>query len=387
MFCVSAGRVFTLVDETPTGLGPRTPERWALIARDAFNGTFLWRKPIAEWGHAAWGQWKGGYYERFNHPMLGKRLAAVGDMVYVTLGYRAPLMALNASSGQRLWQSTPLATIDEVVVDGKSLYVSSYEDLQSPSPTSDTVAMKRVIAYDAGSGAIRWNSEDRYAGVCPRLDHAKTVGHLYLVAGEKSIFLLDQRDVVAVDKRSGGEIWRAPRPSHGDVPMHFGVNATGLCKLLVADNTLLLLQLTSRGSKGSQSNQGGGQPWDRPTAAILRAYDAETGDVRWTVPCGAWGHYSLPELFVMGGRVWVHERESLEIAGLNLETGRKELSRSTQAAFTNKHHHRCYENRATSRYLITSYRGLEYLPWNSSQTDHNHWVRSTCQLVPFPAMG
>jgi outer membrane protein assembly factor BamB len=384
-FASARGRVFYVVDETPTGLGPTTPERWALVARDAFNGTFLWRRPLTEWGHHAWAEWKGGYAERFNHPVLSRRLVAVNDIVYATLGYRSPLVALDASTGQRLWQSPLHATVDEVVVDGEGLYASSYEDLQSPVLASDAAVEKRVVACDSATGKIRWTSAGGYVGVCPKTDDLKYIGHLFLVVGKECVFLLDQGDVVALDKRSGREAWRASCPGHATMSMRFGMNAAGLCKLLVVDNTLLLLQLTSEDAE--PTDRGLKQAWDRPTAARLRAYDATTGAIRWTVPCGNWGHYSLPELFVIDGRIWVHQRESLEIAGLNLETGEKEVSRSTRDAFTNQHHHRCYENRATSKYLITSYRGLEYLPWNSSETDHNHWVRSVCQLGAFPCNG
>ena len=309
----------------------------------------------------------------------------MGDIVYATLGYRSPLVALEASTGEQLWRSPLSATVDEIVVDDNGLYASTHEDLQSPVRGSHSAAEKRVVAYDSANGAIRWTSANGYSGVRPKMDDLKYIGHLFLVAGRDRLFLLDQGDVVALDKRSGREVWRAPRPAQTAIPMRFGLNAAGLCRLLAVDNTLLLLQLTSGDAEPTE--KGIKQPWDRPTAAILRAYDATTGNARWTVPCGNWGHYSLPELFVIGRRVWVHHRESLEISGLSLDTGQKEVSRDTRDAFTNKHHHRCYENRATSRYLITSYRGLEYLPWNSSDTDHNHWVRSTCQLGAFPCNG
>ena len=49
----SQGRVFYILDE-----GPRDsillPAQWSLIARDAFNGTILWKRPIAEWNTQLW---------------------------------------------------------------------------------------------------------------------------------------------------------------------------------------------------------------------------------------------------------------------------------------------------------------------------------------------
>ena len=44
----AGGRIFYIVDEAPTASVRRVPE-WQLVARDAFNGILLWKKPIATW--------------------------------------------------------------------------------------------------------------------------------------------------------------------------------------------------------------------------------------------------------------------------------------------------------------------------------------------------
>ena len=50
------GRLFYILDEGLTGItDERLPERWAVVARDAFNGIELWRRPLPDWG---WPQWK-----------------------------------------------------------------------------------------------------------------------------------------------------------------------------------------------------------------------------------------------------------------------------------------------------------------------------------------
>ncbi|GAG08853.1 unnamed protein product, partial [marine sediment metagenome] len=49
----SGGRVFTIFDE-----GSRSsiflPSKWTLIARDAFNGVILWKRPIPKWHVRLW---------------------------------------------------------------------------------------------------------------------------------------------------------------------------------------------------------------------------------------------------------------------------------------------------------------------------------------------
>ena len=54
------GRVFYILDEGPIGVtDPRFPARWMLVARDAFNGLLLWKRPLDGWGWRAWA------YDRF----------------------------------------------------------------------------------------------------------------------------------------------------------------------------------------------------------------------------------------------------------------------------------------------------------------------------------
>ena len=44
----SAGRLFYIMDEG-SRISILLPSKWNLIARDAFNGTLLWKKPIYKW--------------------------------------------------------------------------------------------------------------------------------------------------------------------------------------------------------------------------------------------------------------------------------------------------------------------------------------------------
>ena len=75
----SGGRLFCIIDDAPAAMEGTTPDKWALVASDAFNGIELWRIPIAHWGWKAWsGRWEG----RFNQPNhVPKRLVAVGQTV------------------------------------------------------------------------------------------------------------------------------------------------------------------------------------------------------------------------------------------------------------------------------------------------------------------
>ena len=47
------GRVFYIVDEG-SRLSPQLPSHWKLVARGAFNGVLLWKRPIARWHDNLW---------------------------------------------------------------------------------------------------------------------------------------------------------------------------------------------------------------------------------------------------------------------------------------------------------------------------------------------
>ncbi|MBM4050926.1 MAG: methyltransferase domain-containing protein, partial [Planctomycetes bacterium] len=88
------GRLFYVFEDSPRA-SILTPPQWFLAARDAFNGTVLWRRPIEKW-HEHLTPLKSG------PQILTRRLVAVGDRVYVTLNIDAPLTALDAATGKTL---------------------------------------------------------------------------------------------------------------------------------------------------------------------------------------------------------------------------------------------------------------------------------------------
>ncbi len=383
-FVSAHGRVFYIIDETPTSFTDG-PETWFLVARDAFNGMLLWKKPVPEWGQDAWSTvWHGGYYGRFEHPQLGKRLVAVGDTVYVTLGYNAPVTALDAATGEGLWSGPESEFVDEIAVDDGILFASAYRKRQEPAGRDSLPIKKYVCAYDTETHTRLWASE-AYQGINPKSDELKSIVHLFITVGSKRVFAVDGDEVVALDKGSGTEVWRKPLPAATSAEVTYGFNTKGMCKLVASEDILLVSQLTP-----DQYNKGRNDElkpyWDRPTSSVLRAY-APDGKILWTAPAGTWGHHSLPELYVINELVWIHDKEAMAFTALDLKTGEVKKRRDTRDAFENAHHHRCYENRVTEKYMISSFRGLEFMPWDSTETDHNHWVRGACQLGVFPCNG
>ncbi len=122
----SNGRIFYIMDE-----GPREaillPSQWMLIARDAFNGTVLWKRPIPEWNTQLW-PLKSGPNQ------LPRRLVAVGDRVYVTLGIEAPLTELDAATGQTMRTYDGTDRTEEILAADNVLFLLA---AQSPNKWKD----------------------------------------------------------------------------------------------------------------------------------------------------------------------------------------------------------------------------------------------------------
>ena len=85
------------------------PPKWTLVARDAFNGTILWKRPIESWHTQLW-PLKSGPVQ------LTRRLVAMGERVYATLGYRAGVSILDAATGEVLTTVEATRGTSEILV-------------------------------------------------------------------------------------------------------------------------------------------------------------------------------------------------------------------------------------------------------------------------------
>ena len=139
----------------------------------------------------------------------------------------------------------------------------------------------------------------------------------------------------------------------------------------------------------------------------LGALSAKTGEVLWTQPKKYIGHlwYAWKDVFVIDGLVWTWtadlDREPLErdpsgsqksvyprwVMGYDLKTGRVEREVDLGFIFKSHHHHRCYRNKATERFILASRRGTEYVDLEEGVHSLHNWVRGACHLGMMPANG
>ena len=140
----AGGRLFYIADEAPAASILLRPA-WALVARDAFSGVVLWRRPIATW-HPHLTSFRSGPTD------LARRLVATQRTVYVTLGRQAPVTTLDAATGKTLHTYPGTEGTEEILYREEALYlVVAGKDKQPRS----------LMVVEAGSpGGVRWKKPD-----------------------------------------------------------------------------------------------------------------------------------------------------------------------------------------------------------------------------------
>jgi outer membrane protein assembly factor BamB len=373
----SGGRLFAIINEAPAGIDG-LPDRWAIVARDAFNGKLLWKRPIAEWG---WSQWSDHSYGhgRWNHPThIHRRMVAVGDRVYATLNFNAPLMALDAATGRTVMTYPETQFTDEILYHEGTLVLSVNTAAQGPGRLKTAPPVnKEVVALNAQTGDVLWRTEG-FVGIASKADAIERITHLSAVLGGGKVFCLEENAVVALDMKTGKRLWsadRAPRQR----PVSYGSYYFGnLCSMVYHDQIVLFMEPDPTLTR---------QPWNGPAKSTLLGISAETGEVVWTRDCGMWGHYNQGDVFIIDDLAWVHDGQAFSMLGLDPHTGQVKRTLATQEALDQGHHHRCYRNKATPRYIITGRRGVEFINIESAENQRHHWTRGTCRYGVLPCNG
>ncbi len=360
------GRIFYIID-----LGPRwsvqMPARWTLIARDAFNGTILWQRPIPKWHSHLWPLKKGP-------AQLMRRLVAVGDRVYVTPAVGEAVVALDAATGEPRQTYAGTEGAEEIILqDGTLLALAhpegdAYKDMPSESVDLARGAgrdwswdekPRHLIALDAESGKFLWKKTQPVAPTT-----------MASVAGR--VYFHDGNEVICLDASDGQKVWSsAPLPRWK--PMHVLFGPT----LVVHDDVVLFA-----GGENMDPIRGGKD--------TMTALSATTGETLWTAPHPPSGYASSEDLFVIDDQVWcgvtTNRRDSGVFTARDLHTG------EVRAEFPpddwgHMPHHRCHRAKATCNYILTSRTGIEYVDFRNEHWTAHHWVRGSCNYGIMPANG
>jgi len=356
----SGGRIYYIIDEG-SRISILMPAKWVLVARDAFNGTVLWKKPIPAWSTHLWPLKSGP-------TQLTRRLVSIGDKVYVTLGITDPIVCLDGATGEvvRTYEQTRGA--EELLYRDGTLYALVNKEAwrlnqefavkaQSDQKRVETEfnwdgKPKHLVAVEAESGKTLWEHEDRVAPVTLAIDDKRVVyynGDGLACRDAKTGAVKFTTD--PTKRRALYEFNFAPRVLlHGDVIIYAGGNGE------------------------------------------MKGMNAETGKDMWTAPHEKSGYRSLEDVVVAQGLVWnsgnLQGTQSGEYRGFDPVTGEKKKSFFPDVPEgTYWFHHRCYMGKATEKYIIPSRTGIEYVDMEKEHWDLNHWVRGACLYGVMPANG
>ncbi|MHC4165715.1 MAG: outer membrane protein assembly factor BamB family protein, partial [Planctomycetota bacterium] len=359
----SDGRMFYFFDEGLIGItDQRIPDRWSLICRDAFNGRQLWRRELGPWG---WSQWNPAQYEGKDWTTLrGKRtdvpgenqrrIVADGDRLYVTLSYRGPMSILDATTGQTLSTVEATDAAREILVsDGIAVvYCQKTPDGSAKRRGARDTAGGTLVAVNGKTSKVLWQEQ---IGQIRSLSLAIDNGRIVYLTGNK---------LVARNLADGDEQWSV-QPKQPSAKT-----------LLTVDDVIVM--------------QGG---------KSVSAYDAKNGDVLWAKTVPSIGGGEGDDLFVIDGLVWrgivsvdeegkpVRKSPNALMIGWDLRSGDEKDRIVVNNLRSPEHHHRCYRNKATSRYLISSYEGAEFLDFEGDNHGMNNWLRGACKYGMTPSNG
>ncbi len=342
----ASGRIIYFIDDGPIGVhetpeqSRRLPDTFSLVGRDAYSGVRLWKRPVENWGSRAWDNdrwWKKNDQMWSSPQTLPRRIVAVGDRVFVTLGYRTHISELDARSGRTVREFKAISEVDEFLVAAGNLIVRARSSTPPAEKPSDVLAV-----VDTQSGKTRWR---------------KRVGRLIdvtLASASGRIGYVTGKAVVVRDLQTGEELWRETLPG-----MRLPLPS------LVFYRDIVIVATGGRRAKAY-------------------AFSAKSGDRLWEREAGSGSFRGSADVFVANGLLWMG---TLSTKGIDPSTGTVLKKIAIPSLFTKGHHARCYRARATDNFLLWSKRGVEFLDLVGQNHSRNDWVRGTCRYGVMPANG
>ena len=353
------GRMFYIMDEG-SRISIQLPSKWKLIARDAFNGTILWKRDITEWQNHLWPLKSGP-------TQLTRRLVSTDNEVFTTLSFDAPMVALDAATGKNLRTYEGTDATEEIIHTNGRLFVvvrKGKAELADYAPANGRVGdqgkvnqeffwneePRVVMAFEAATGKQLWAKQTR-------------ISPLTLSADENNVYFHDGESLNAIHQKSGELAWTTePVTRRKQFTFNFGP------RMVVNKDVVLYAG-------------GDGQ---------MISVDTATGKELWTAEHPNSGYQSPQDLMVVDGLVWcaptTQGKDTGVFKGRDPRTGevKKEFAPDVDTYWF---HHRCYIAKATDNFLIPSRTGVEFVDFKKEHWDINHWVRGGCLYGVMPCNG
>ncbi len=356
----AGGRVFYVIDE---GLRNHIflPSQWTLIARDGFNGTVLWKRPLEDWHPHNWPLKSGpGHYPR--------KLVAVGDRVYVAAGLTQPVKAFDAATGELVRTYEETKPTQEILLSDGVLYLLVDPELPPIDYRAETTTYKEINRANSG-----WAWSDRSP---PRViaaveaetgrvlwKHAAPVAPLTLTVGDDQVFYHSGEGLVALNRQTGEKQWNTSGPTVNQVV------TGGSLRVVFSDDVVLF----ANGTK-------------------LTAFSAQDGNLLWKGSLMKTSHHCPEDLFVIDGLIWSvntgkPQEKGTHFKVMNLHSGEIERDFVAKNLPGFPMHPRCYPSRATTKYIMTNGMGTEFYKVGGDTVDINNFVRGSCIYGVMPSNG
>ena len=357
------GRVYTIVDEGPAA-STLLPADWQLTARDAFNGSLLWKKPIGEWQTHHW-PWKSGPAH------MPRKLVAVDGKVYLPSSIQGPVIELDGATGQPLRTFEPTAAADELIIYQKTLLTLSNDNPPDLDEVEEYRKRRRGWMYDGLHRAYLDHDGGRRI-VATSLETGKTqwkvafsqVSPLSLTATNNRVLLHDGRHIRCLNLADGSPVWKSD-----ELPVERRLVAENAPTLTVHHDVVLFA-------------------WN----GTLFSFDLASGKQLWQKGKFSQGDYRSPaSVLVLDSLVWdmniTSKREDGRLTGFDPRTGEEKRTFAPEGPFRGMAHHRCYRCRATKKYVIASRSGVELVDPVKEEWREHFFVRGACLYGVMPANG
>lgn len=299
-----------------------------IIARDSFNGAFLWRRPLTADVFRELGTEVPPFLRakeaakpiRQAGRVSKVRPVAIGEKVYVAA--EGMLFAMNGATGKTTEEFGSVNTPRELLVSKGHLVVA------------DT---NGVRAYNAATRAKLWDS-----GIVTER----------IVAGDGKVFCLAGKVVAALDIQTGTELWRSENAE---------IDPATTCTY---HNGTLVLEMSS---------------WrDDAGGSGVVAYSAEEGKVLWKKEFKPdMTHYKEARAFFARDLVWLQSSANA-IVGYDPKTGAEKQTWGSRG----KH---CASPVATGRFFMAP--ECEFTDLETGERARARMFKSACRLPFIPANG
>jgi outer membrane protein assembly factor BamB len=354
------GRVFYILDEGPRE-SIQLPAEQYLEARDAYNGTVLWKLPIADWQNHLFPPKSGPDY-------MPRRLIAIGDRVYVTMGINDPLSELDAATGKTLRTFTNTEKTSEVIYDGGVLFLL----VGRPEKSQAEYAPQITYVWDNSTwarGEWAWGKGQaqikaiRVSDGTTLWTKSDPVAPLSLTADSNSVYYFDGSSVVCVNRTTGSEKWKSASITTQAITTAYSP------RIIVYKDVLFF-------SNNSQRN--------------IVALSVSNGNKLWEAQQPASGHFAPEDMFVINDLLWTgataNQTSSGDFTGRDIHSGN---IRDQIPGYSGIYwwHQRCYPSRATSKFILPSRTGIEFVDLSQKNWTVNDYTRGSCIYGIMPSNG